>query len=103
MNQVLLAFLANEVRMLDRRLLEALYMPVEKRVCRRLVELADQYPGADGKPLITLTQEAIAELASASRATTNQVLRDEESRGTIELHRGQTRVLDLEALRKRAR
>jgi hypothetical protein len=30
-NQVLLAFLANEVRMVDQRLLEALYMPVEKR------------------------------------------------------------------------
>src|SRR3954451_17896138 len=75
-NQVLLAFLSNEVRMLDERLLEALYMPVEKRVRRRLVELAEQYPGPDGRPLITLTQEAIAELAGASRATTNQVLRD---------------------------
>jgi CRP/FNR family transcriptional regulator, cyclic AMP receptor protein len=102
-DRVLLAFLANEVRMLNQRLLEALYMPVEKRVRRRLIELAGQYPGPDGKPLITLTQEAIAELAGASRATTNQVLRDEETRGAIELKRGQTRVLDLDALRKRAR
>lgn len=102
-NQVLLAFLANEVRMLDERLLEALYMPVEKRVLRRLVELAQLYTAADGKPRITLTQEAIGELAGAARATVNHVLRDEEAKGTIELKRGQTRVLDLETLRKRAR
>jgi hypothetical protein len=31
------------------------------------------------------------------------VLRDEEKRGTIELSRGKTRILDLDDLRKRAR
>jgi CRP/FNR family cyclic AMP-dependent transcriptional regulator len=101
-DQVLIAFLANEVRMLNGRLLEALYLPVDKRVRRRLVELAEQYPD-DGGALIALTQEAIAELAGAARATVNQVLREEEERGTIELQRGKTRVLDLEQLRKRAR
>ena len=42
-------------------------------------------------------------MAGASRTTVNQVLREEEKRGTIELLRGRTRVLDLEALAKRAR
>lgn len=102
-DRVLLAFLTNEIRMLDERLLEALFLPVEKRVRRRLVELARLYPGKDGRPLITLTQEAIAELAGASRATVNQVLREEEKRGTIELQRGKTRVLNLEELQKRGR
>jgi CRP/FNR family transcriptional regulator, cyclic AMP receptor protein len=88
---------------LNERLLEALYVPVEKRVCRRLLELAALYPSPDEKPVIALTQETIAELAGAARATVNQVLRDEERRGTIELRRGKTRVLDLEALRRRAR
>ncbi len=101
-NQVLLAFLASEVRMLNARLLESLFVPVEKRVRRRLLELAALYPGKDGRLLIVLTQETIAELAGASRATVNQVLRDEQERGTLELRRGSTRVLDLDALRKRA-
>jgi CRP-like cAMP-binding protein len=102
-DQVLMTFLANEVRMLNERLLEALYMPVDRRVRRRLVELAEQYPKEDDRAVIPLTQEAIAELAGAARATVNQVLREEEQRGTLELGRGRTRVLDLESLRKRAR
>jgi CRP/FNR family transcriptional regulator, cyclic AMP receptor protein len=90
------------VRVLNERLLEALYVPVEKRVLRRLVELAALYPGQDADATITLTQEALAELAGASRATVNQVLREEHKRGTIELLRGRTRVLELDALKKRA-
>ncbi len=100
---VLTRFLVSEVRMLNERLLEALYVPVERRVLRRLVELAEMYPGTDGVPVIALTQEALAELAGAARPTVNQVLREEERRGTIELARGKTRIVDLAALQKRAR
>jgi CRP-like cAMP-binding protein len=89
--------------MLNERLLEALYLPVEKRVRGRLVELAALYPGEDGRPLIALTQETLAELAGASRATVNQILGDEEKRGTIELLRGRTRILDLQTLERRSR
>jgi CRP-like cAMP-binding protein len=99
---MLLRFLTNEVRMLNERLLEALYVPVEKRVRRRLVELSELYPGADG-PVILLTQETLAELAGASRPTVNQVLRDEEKRATIELSRGRIRVLDVPELQRRSR
>jgi len=102
-NDVLFRFLTVEVRVLNERLLEALYLPVEKRVRRRLLELAELYPAADGKPVIALTQEVVAELAGATRATVNQVLREEERQGTIELQRGKTVVLDVEALRRRAR
>jgi CRP-like cAMP-binding protein len=100
---VIMRFLANEVRTLTDLLLDALYLPVEKRVLRRLIELARLYPAADGKPVITLTQEAVAELAGASRATVNQVLREEEKRGTVQLLRGRTRLLDLESIQRRAR
>ena len=99
---LLLRFLTSEVRMLNERLLEALYMPVEKRVRRRLLELAALYPDDGGGPVVTLTQETIAQLAGASRATVNQILRDDEKRGAIELLRGKTRILDLEALERRA-
>jgi CRP-like cAMP-binding protein len=97
----LFRFVVGEVRNLRDRLLEALYLPVTKRVLRRLVELADIYGGGDA--VIALTQEAVAELAGATRTTVNRVLREEEKRGTIALERGRTHVLDLDELRRRAR
>ena len=45
-----------------------------------------------------MTQEHLAEMAGTSRATVNQVLREEERRGTVALSRGCTTVMDLEEL-----
>lgn len=100
---VLFAFLAGEIRTQNERLLEALYMPVERRVRRRLLELARLYPAQDGQTLIPLTQELIAGLAGTSRATVNKVLREEERRDVVALRRGSTLLLDREALARRAR
>jgi CRP/FNR family transcriptional regulator, cyclic AMP receptor protein len=102
-DQVLIAFLAGEVRMLNERLLEALYLPAERRLLRRLLELSSIYRAQDGTAPIPLTQEELAEFAGASRATVNRVLREEQERGTLQLQRGKTHVLDLELLAKRAR
>ena len=96
-------FLANEVRMLNERLLEALYVPVERRVLRRLCELARLYPARTGETLIPLTQEVLAELAGTSRATVNRVLDEEQERGTVDVQRGKTLVRDFGALARRAR
>jgi CRP-like cAMP-binding protein len=101
-DSLLFQFLTSEVRMLNERLLEALYVSVEKRVRRRLVELSALYATADGA-VVELTQETIAELAGTSRPTVNQVLRDEERRGAIELGRGKIRIRDADALARRAR
>ena len=103
-DRFLWAFLVNEVRVLNERLLEALYLPVDKRVRRRLVELAELYGnGREGPVTVPLTQEVIAELSGAGRPTVNQVLREEEKRGTIEIARGRTRILDASELARRAR
>ena len=103
-DRFLWAFLVNEVRVLNERLLEALYLPVDKRVRRRLLELAELYGnGKEGPVTVPLTQEVIAELSGAGRPTVNQVLREEEKRGTIELERGRTRILDVSGLARRAR
>jgi CRP/FNR family transcriptional regulator, cyclic AMP receptor protein len=102
-DEILFRFLANEVRVLNERLLEALYVPVEKRVRRRLVELAGLYPAGENGVVISLTQETFAELAGATRATVNQVLRDEQERGSIALARGRMEVRDLDALSRRGR
>ncbi len=100
---VLIAILAGQVRRLSRHLLEALYVPADKRVLRRLVELGDQYAAADGTTVVPLTQEDLADLAGTSRATVNRVLREEEARGSVQLGRGRTTVLDREVLVRRGR
>jgi CRP/FNR family cyclic AMP-dependent transcriptional regulator len=101
-DQLLFAFLVDEVRMLNERLIEALYLPVERRVLRRLRELTEA--GGQEHPLeVPLTQEELAELAGTTRATINRVLREEEKRGTIRLERGRTIVLDPEQIARRAR
>jgi CRP/FNR family transcriptional regulator, cyclic AMP receptor protein len=102
-NDVLLWLLAGEVRLLDERFLETMYLSAEKRLLRRLCELAEFYPRADGATEVPLTQEQLAELAGTSRATVNRVLRDEEQRGTVELRRGKTIVRDVQSLAKRGR
>lgn len=102
--ELVIGFLANEVRMLNERLLEALYVPAERRVLRRLNELARLYSqDGDGQVEIPLTQEELAGLAGTSRATVNAVLGDAQKRGLVELRRGKTRILDRDQLARRAR
>ena len=95
--QVLIAFLAGEIRRQNELLLDALYVPAERRVLRRLVELADMY--ADGDGVIALNQEELAQIAGTSRATVNRVLREQEQRGAVALARGKTAIVDRELLR----
>jgi len=100
-NQALIGFLAEELDRQNELLLEALYVPVERRILRRLAELGTLYAGRDS--VIPLTQEQLAEMAGTSRATVNRVLREEQKRGTVELRRGSTAVLDGAAIVRRSR
>ena len=103
-DEALFLFLVGEVRMLNERLLEAFYVPAERRVLRRLAELADGAEGNGNGPIeIPLTQEELAELAGSTRATINRILRDEERRGVLRLERGRTVVLALEQIVRRGR
>ena len=97
-NQVLVALLGVELSRMNELLLDALYLPAERRVLRRLVELADSF--ADAAGVIALTQEELAQIAGTSRALVNRVLRAQEKRGTIALRRGETVILDRDALRR---
>ena len=83
--------------------MEAFYVPADRRVIRRVCELAEMYAHGDAETVVPLTQEEIAELAGTSRATVNRVLREAERKGAVELRRGRTAVLDLEGLARRAR
>lgn len=95
---VLEQLLVARVRRLTDRLVEALYVPADVRVVRRLLELTDIYAGP-----IPLTQEDLAGLAGATRATVNRILRREEDKGTVELGRRRVTVIDRQSLLRRAR
>ncbi len=89
------------MRRLSEQLVDALYLPAETRVRRRLLDVARAYAGDGGEPdgaQVPLTQEELASLAGTSRATVNKVLREEQEQGAIELGRGRTTVLDVGAL-----
>ena len=102
-NDVLIGILADRLRRLSEQVVEAYHVPADRRVIRRVCELAQLYSHGEAETVVPLTQEEIAELAGTSRATVNRVLREAERRGAIELRRGRTAVLDLEALARRGR
>jgi CRP/FNR family transcriptional regulator, cyclic AMP receptor protein len=95
--------LAAEVHLLDARLLEALYVPAETRVMRRVVDLAGLYRTDGRGAVIPLSQEVLAGLAGTSRSTTNQALRAAEAAGAIAVGRSKIEILDLGAVERRAR
>ena len=92
-DQVLITALSSQVHRLSEQLVEALYVPAERRVLRRLLDLAANYGSAAQSFTVPLTQEDVAGLAGTSRATVNKVLRDQERRGTLELGRGASSCL----------
>jgi CRP-like cAMP-binding protein len=108
-NSVLIAILSNQVRRLSAQLLEALHVPADKRVRRRLLAVAEVYAQgeSDDAPLdgtvVPLTQDDLADLAGTSRATVNRVLREEEERGAVRLDRGRTTILEASTLERRGR
>lgn len=83
---------------LNDRLVEALYVPADVRILRRLLELADTYGD-----VVPLTQDDLSGLAGTTRATVNRVLRREERSGSLVLARGKIVVKDREALSRLAR
>lgn len=102
-NEILLRLLADQLRRTNERLLEAHYVDADTRVRRRLLELGNLYGDGASPMTVPLTQEELAEMAGTSRATVNRVLRDEQQRGSVDLQRGKTTILDQPALAKRAR
>ena len=96
--EILIQILADMVRRLNQQLLEALYVPADSRVRRRVLGLMEVY----GSDTVPLTQEDLAGLAGTTRATVNRVLRDEEKRGTLVLSRGKVTITDPVAVAKRA-
>lgn len=103
-DRVLVDALVQEVRRLSVLLAEALYLPVEQRMWRRLLALASIYE-RDGEDVtvIPLTQEDVAGVVGATRPTINRLLRGAERDGVLRMSRGRIDVVDRTALARRAR
>jgi CRP-like cAMP-binding protein len=101
-DRFLVEVLAEQVRRLTEHLLEALYVPADKRVLRRLVLLDELCNTAGVGETLPFTQDDIATMAGTTRPTANRVLKKVQEAGLIELGRGRVKVVDLEGLRRQA-
>jgi len=99
--RVLATLLADRIDLLSRRLLETMYESLDRRVYRRLLELASTYQRPDGSVAIPLSQTQLADLVGATRPPVNQVLKRLSDRGVVRLGRARIEVLDLAELQRR--
>jgi CRP/FNR family cyclic AMP-dependent transcriptional regulator len=101
--RVVSALLADRIDVLSRRLVETMYESLDRRVYRRLVELARSYGGPDGTATIPLSQTQLADLVGATRPSVNQILQRLARLRVVRLGRSRIEVLDLAALERRCR
>ena len=98
MGQVVIDLLATEIRAFAAALVEALFVPVDTRVLRRLTALAALYGHGHAGTVIPLTQDGLAGLAGTSRASVSRVLKNLEQAGIVERRRSAVIVADPEVL-----
>jgi CRP-like cAMP-binding protein len=98
----LVELLAAQVRRVSGLAVEAMFVPADTRVLRRLLEVAQQF-GEDGGTVIALTQDDLASMAGTTRPTANRVLKRAETDGLLRLGRGRIEIIDADRLTKRAR
>ena len=102
-DDLLVRILRHRVLRLSAQLRDALYLPAEQRVLRRLIDLERVWNDGRGPTLIRVTQDELAELAGTARATVNGILQAEGQRGTIEVRPPRRiAILDLDALKRQA-
>jgi CRP/FNR family cyclic AMP-dependent transcriptional regulator len=101
---VILEALVTEVRRLAQQVVEAMYVPVEKRVWRRLDDMTLIFGSeSERAAAVPITQDVLAQLSGCTRPTANRVLRNGEEAGVIAMARGRIEILDLASLQRRAR
>lgn len=101
-DRLLIAALARRVEQLSARLLESMYVGLDRRLYRCLLDLARVYSSEDGTVLIPLTQERLADLVGGTRPSVNQILQRLGLQGIVEMRRGRVIVRDIAALERKA-
>jgi CRP-like cAMP-binding protein len=95
--------LAIKVRNLSAQVVDALYVPADRRVLRRLLDVVDLFRHDAGGLVVTLTQDNLASLAGTARPTVNRVLKQAEQAGLVSVGRGHVTILNYEGLVRKAR
>ncbi len=98
---VLVEALSQRVSELTDRLMEAYFLNVEQRLCRRLLEIGDVYAADNGIVSVPLTQQELAYLTGTSRPTMNVALHNLEREAILSVKRGRVELLDRPALERR--
>jgi CRP-like cAMP-binding protein len=98
----LLRSLGDLVRRANRQTTDLVFLDLQGRVARKLLELAEA-PGGDGAALRHrhFTQTELAHMVGGARQTVNLALRSLEERGLIRVSSGSIEILELEQLRRR--
>jgi CRP-like cAMP-binding protein len=101
-DRFLVESLARRVVLMDDLLVEAMQIPAETRVLRRLLAVAQQFRPADPTmPLVVpLNQADLASMAGTSRATASRIVRTAAQAGALHLGRGRIEILDERWLRR---
>jgi CRP-like cAMP-binding protein len=97
-DQLLLEATLREIHRLSDSLVDALHVPADRRVLRRLAEVAALWP--DGEE-IPLSQKDLAQLAGVTRQSANKVLTKAQQENLIQVRRGHVVVVDNAELMKR--
>ncbi len=96
---------ASKLRLAFEAMEDVALLPLSMRLARRLVLMADSYgwlPGQTRRRL-EVSQDQLALMLSTSRQTVNQLLKELEERGMVQLGRGAVEILDVVGLREAAR
>jgi CRP-like cAMP-binding protein len=101
--RLLVHVMAQQVRRLSTLVVEAMYLPADRRVVRRIDELGAVYD-VGARPIeVPVRQEDLATMAGTTRQTTNQVLRQLEADGVLTLGRARFAITRPDELAVRAR
>ena len=93
-DRFLVELLSARLEKVNNNLLEALYVPAERRVMRRLLDLCGLYAGDGQRVTIPVTQETLASIAGTTRPTANQVLRRLVASEIVTVNRSQITVVN---------
>jgi CRP/FNR family transcriptional regulator, cyclic AMP receptor protein len=97
-DRVLVEVLAVKLARLSMLMGESRSVPADKRVLRRLLDLAAMYARDGNVPVVPVGQDDLAGLAGTTRETVNRALRSAERAGLIRLGRGRIEICDTDGL-----
>lgn len=100
--------LTQKIRLMFHAMEDIALLPTPLRLVRRLLQMSQGYgnrnqnSGMGYMRTLHVSQEKLSAILAISRQTTNQILKQLESEGLLELHRGTIEIMDFDRLRERA-